>query len=452
MSGVRVLYGYRLPCKLVGNTCLFSNGVTASLSDEERKLLESIPTHLGRFILLNKHADFYRQLINAGLLRLFPENMVISSIILKVTIGCNLTCNYCYQWSSPDAINKKMSVQTAINAIEKLSFGDQPFIQFHGGEPLLMFDDLIVPIVKRYAGRAVFTIQTNGVLLSSRSFAERVYNFFVRTVGSLDIGVSIDGLEKDNFMRILPNGENSWPYVVQGIKNLVELGADIGTLVTVNKRSVTHLPKVAEFLYNLGVRSMKANMLYPAGHPEVVKLAPDPNDYVDGLIALAKWRLKLYEKEPEAYFKITTLAEYTTNLLGGVISACMHSPCGMGARFFSVDYNGDVYPCDHAPEWLNLGNVNDENFDVYNPTNISKLLKIRSLAGKRGTEGPCSDCPFRAYCHNGGCPLFLHQMYDDEFWKHRYFCPRRLFEFLLKILDEGDICKVTVLTEGVARC
>lgn len=52
--------------------------------------------------------------------------------------------------------------------------GDKkPTVGFFGGEPLLKFDDIIVPITKKYEDKIEFSITTNGTLLN-----EDIIDFF----------------------------------------------------------------------------------------------------------------------------------------------------------------------------------------------------------------------------------------------------------------------------------
>ena len=459
MNDARVEIGSILPCHRVGNTCLFANGMSVSFSEDEMKRVLSIPTLTGRYLVDERFADLYEKLKELGILRKLEVPNYRIGVVVKVTKGCTLNCRYCYEWASPEAINKRLTIETFDNLVKKvLSRHKYAEVQFHGGEPFIYFDDFIKKVLEKYGhkdkdeGVWWFEAQSNGTLFASESFTKRVVETWKRLAGRPRIGISIDGLERDNWLRVLPNGENSWHIVVQGIKNLVKYTGDVGTITVVNKRAVGHLPKIAEFLMDLGVVASRFNILYPAGHEDIVKYAPDPDEYVDGLIALAKWRIRKAEEEPERQYLVKTISEYMASLMGASMSVCGPSPCGAGVHFFALNYDGTLLPCDHAPDELALGNVNDPDFKLYSRENIEKLINLHSTSGRRRIDGPCASCPYRGICQNGGCPMFLLEMYGWEYYKHKYFCPKRLYDFLLRILDEGDMCKITALMEGKPRC
>jgi len=101
-----------------------------------------------------------------------PTNMV-----LCVTDDCNLRCKYC-------VINKnthymtldiaKQSVDFLINNTERKEEIEgkiiSPSLNFFGGEPMLCWDDIIIPLIKyieeKYPNKIEMGITTNGTLLN----------------------------------------------------------------------------------------------------------------------------------------------------------------------------------------------------------------------------------------------------------------------------------------------
>ena len=96
----------------------------------------------------------------------------ITSAMLVVTHGCNLRCRYCFVQKEP----QRMALSTAKDAARFLmanamaSGGGAPEINFFGGEPMLMYDSVIKPLVEwvhdELGEPFRFSITTNGTLLT----------------------------------------------------------------------------------------------------------------------------------------------------------------------------------------------------------------------------------------------------------------------------------------------
>lgn len=115
---------------------------------------------------------------------------------LNLTQQCNLGCTYCFVVQQP----KRIDLQTAKDAVdfyannaleENLENNTNiiPSVTLFGGEPMLRYDDIIVPLVeyiRETYGDYHIDITTNGTLLN-----REVYEFFKKhDVGML---LSIDG-------------------------------------------------------------------------------------------------------------------------------------------------------------------------------------------------------------------------------------------------------------------
>ena len=96
---------------------------------------------------------------------------LITSAMLVVTHGCNLRCRYCFVKKEPES----MTLATAKAAARFLmdnarAAGVTPEINFFGGEPLLMFDSVMKPLVEWVHGELGeamrFSVTTNGTLLT----------------------------------------------------------------------------------------------------------------------------------------------------------------------------------------------------------------------------------------------------------------------------------------------
>lgn len=135
------------------------------------------------------------------------EKSYVSNLLLGVTNDCNMRCRYCF--TTPN--KRQMSLDTAKSAIEwglsRRIRGEEFTVIFFGGEPMLRFDDLIVPIVDWIENKnqdIKLSITTNGTLLTPKRL-EWMY------AHNLPLLLSIDGgPETQNYNRILLNGGDSF--------------------------------------------------------------------------------------------------------------------------------------------------------------------------------------------------------------------------------------------------
>ena len=106
------------------------------------------------------------------------EYHLFTNICLNVTNACNLQCRYCFVEQKP----QYMTLQIAKDAVDFLynnvkrkreiykNNNIKGNINFFGGEPMLLFKEIIVPLVEyvenTYPEVFTFGITTNGTLLT----------------------------------------------------------------------------------------------------------------------------------------------------------------------------------------------------------------------------------------------------------------------------------------------
>ena len=364
-------------------------------------------------------------------------------------IAEGLVVHNCYEWAHPEKISMQQRKETVVRTLETfLRFGDIHPI-WHGGEPTLLFESLIEPIVEKYGtmgGRIKWSLQSNGVRFANKQFAKK-YAKLAKLYG-MSTGISIDGFKEDNFMRVFPDGSPAWEYTVKGIQNLVEEGIPPGTIVVVNNRSVQHLPEIVEWLYSMGVRGTRLNPLYPAGHEEVVKIAPNTEDYSEGLVRSAKKVIKINTEngQIEKRITVTNITEALTSMFNTPSSICWRNVCGAGSIFYSIQYDGSVWACDHLS--IKLGNINDGWTPLSPPTeDLVRYWEEQALHFQPLFGNPrCAKCPYRTYCNGGGCYAFIKEMYgEDAYKKDPPYCPFRLYQFLEKLIREDRDYEIAAL-------
>lgn len=119
----------------------------------------------------------------------YPHLAKPTSAVVSLTDSCNNACPYCFVDFNP----QRMKLETAIQTVEFLKKNclpeQKPTFCFFGGEPLLEYDSIIVPLVEKYGDSVTWSITTNGVALTE----ERID--FLAAHG-VEILLSMDGTKE----------------------------------------------------------------------------------------------------------------------------------------------------------------------------------------------------------------------------------------------------------------
>jgi uncharacterized protein len=268
-------------------------------------------------------------------------------------------------------------------------------LMFHGGEPLLRFDELrricafAADAGERHKASVSFLIQTNGSLLDE----DKVQFLRERQFG---VGMSIDGPpEVNDRTRVTAAGRGTGEKMEQLFDRYPEfMRTEVGYITTVTSRNVDSLQTIAEYLRGLGVRSWKTAIFDPEGrgkdHPEFeVPLEP--------YIGFLEWAVAQCAKGLWAGFRMKTVLD----LLQVIMTAerpnlCMKFPCGAGREFAVAGADKTVLACDatdHAA--FRLGPLQPD-------TGFPHVSSAQDALSARESwlleEAECSQCPWLHFC------------------------------------------------------
>ena len=350
-----------------------------------------------------------------------PFSMPFYVMAKPAGASCNLACDYCYYLEKKHLYrgegSEKVALSMGDDMLERFTRSyiesqSMPAVLFtwHGGEPLmrpLSFYRRAVELQRRYAGGRVIDncIQTNGTLLTDewcRFFKE--HNWLV--------GVSIDGPQEfhDEYRRSR-FGHSSWRKVMQGIELLNRHGVEWNAMATVNDYNADYPLDFYHFFKEIGCRYIQFT-------PIVERIV----NHADGrnLASLADGgggELAPFSVSPEQWgeFTCTIFDEWVRNDVGeyfiqlfdatlanwvgeqpGVCS--LAKTCGQAP---AMEYNGDVYSCDHFvfPEYK-LGNIRDKSFvEMMTGERQQKF----GMEKQSALPGQCRECRYLFAC-NGECP------------------------------------------------
>lgn len=371
---------------------------------------------------------------------------------------CNLACDYCYYLEKlnlyKDSSKYVMSDELLERFIrEYINSQTMPQVLFtwHGGETLmrpLSFYKRVVELQRQYAnGRTIDNcIQTNGTLLTDE-WCEffRQHNWLV--------GVSIDGPQEfhDEYRRNR-QGRPSFAKVMQGINLLKKHGVEWNGMAVVNDYNADYPLEFYHFFKEIGCR-------YIQFAPIVERLSPhqDGRHLASPLQQDEKLADFSVSSEQWGNFLCTLFDEWVRNDVGqyfiqifdatlanwvgeqpGVCS--MAKTCGHAGV---MEFNGDVYSCDHFvfPEFK-LGNI-------YEKTLVEMMYSERQqqfgLDKQRTLPSQCKECEFLFAC-NGECPKNRFAKTASGEPGLNYLC-KGYFHFFKHVAPYMDFMKKELLAE-----
>ncbi len=362
------------------------------------------------------------------------------SVVTKPTgAACNLDCQYCFFLSKEllyDAAAQTMSEQTLeryVEAFLESSPDGEVTMLWQGGEPTLRglpFFERLIELCERYrrpTQRVRHALQTNGTLVTdewARFFAD--HNFLV--------GLSIDGpapCTTPTGSTVAGAAPTRW---LCAAGRPSPRGVETNILCTVNAANEDHGEQVYRYFRDdLGARYLQ--FIPIVERVRAADLAQAERGWRSGTSAL------LYRQDGDCVTsRSTTPASYgrflcevfdqwlaadvgevfiqdvdsTLSAMFGSATVCVHAPqCGAN---MAMEFNGDVYACDHwvEPDWL-VGSIDSSSF-----AQLASSDKMREFARlKPGLDDECRACPHLRLCW-GGCP-------KDRFVRrgestHNYLC------------------------------
>ena len=343
-----------------------------------------------------------------------------SLVVKPIGSACNLNCAYCYYLEKaklyPEdqqqcAMSEKL-LETYIAQTIYTSRDPVVLFAWHGGEPIMRGMDFfrkIIQLQQKYgAGRVIEnSLQTNGTLLTDewcRFFSDQKFL----------IGLSVDGPEHcHDHYRKYNNGHGSFVKCMKGLELLVKHKVEFNTLSAVNDYNVKFPDEVYRFLKGAGSRFMQflpvVEWTDPRAKPGELSIQPakqnrnaEVTDWTVDSFDYGNFLVRIFDewvrKDVGDYF-VLAFDCVLANWMGVPPPVCVSAEtCGNAG---AVEYNGDVYACDHYvfPEYR-LGNINEKSL----LTLMSSEFQLKFGRDKRDSLPVfCRKCEFLDLC-KGECP------------------------------------------------
>lgn len=362
----------------------------------------------------------------------------LTSLVLNVTTGCNLSCGYCYKedLTSPAAA-RRLPADKARAAVDLLlrESGDRPRlnISFFGGEPLSN-----LPLIQETvdyaetraaaAGRQMdFSLTTNATLLDDRTIAWLDAHRF-------GISVSMDGpAAVHDRNRRTAGGQGTYAVVAAKARRLLERyrSRPVGARVTVTA-GATDVVAIHQHLKDeLGFAEVGIAPV-TAGLPDGAALDDRETALVfDGLLSLAdRWRDAALEGRDIGFSNINQLIAALHDGHGKIV------PCGAGYALLAVDTDGRLQLCQRFS-----GSTLSDYGDVERGPDHDRLDAFLSRAVARA-DGACRGCSARHLCA-GGCYHEAYARHGDPFRPTDHYCT-----LIRRWIDKGIAVYAEVMAEN----
>jgi len=354
----------------------------------------------------------------------------LSTLVLNVNTGCNLSCTYCYKEDlAKPAQGHKMDFVTAARSVDLLlragAARERLNIVFFGGEPLTN-----VPLIQQVtayaeaqagrAGKAIdFSLTTNATLLTPAL----IEYFDAHRFG---ISVSMDGpKELHDRHRSSVGGRGTYDVVARKVRLLLQRyrSRPVGARVTLGRG-------------NAEVERIHAHLRAELGFHEV-GYAPVTSG-ADESHALSQQELtevhQAFERLGEDYRRAALRGENNGFSNMHQLMADLHEgrrkslPCGAGVGLLAVDGAGDLNLCHRftGSDLPTFGNV------VAGIDGAQLGAFIEKAIDREGTH--CETCRIRNLCA-GGCYHESYARFGDPHHRTYHYCDllRRWVDFGVRV-------------------
>jgi len=357
----------------------------------------------------------------------------LSTIVLNVNTGCNLSCSYCYKEDlAVPARGERMSFEVAARSVDLLlrqaAARSRVGIVFFGGEPLtnvtLIRQVVDYALARARAGEKTvdFSLTTNATLLTP----ELIEYFDAHRFG---ISVSIDGPRAihDRNRRTV-GGRGTYDVVARKVRLLLERyrSRPVGARVTLTAGTTEVEAIHAHLRGELG--------FHEVGYAPVTAAAGAAHALSEAELTAV---YAAFEHLGEQYLAaalaghntgFSNLHQLMTDLHEGRRKSL---PCGAGVGLLAVDRNGALNLCHRftGSELPTFGDV-DTGID-----GVQLGQFLGRAADRSGTH--CATCRIRNLCA-GGCYHESWLRYGDPHHRTYHYCDllRRWVDFGIRIYSE----------------
>ena len=353
--------------------------------------------------------------------------------IISITDDCNLECKYCFTEHHPHYMDLTTAKAAADWVYQNLVYRGIPEekdrnrdtcceLYFFGGEPLLCYDSIIVPLVEycnnTYPNLFYFGCTTNGTLLTK----EKV-DFFKKN--NFCILLSIDGNEQTQITNrpCRDHKLNSYNLLKENIPYILENFPDTVARATIDPLTVDQLYQnylefeklgfsYCEFIEN--ARGNWTEKDYNILENEFSKIYTYRLNQLINHCPMLNWsRGNLWLRHT-----FVLSQHYKTQYLTSNNNLNLKR-CGLGTYSINISYDGTLTGCQ---EWatknnkdiFEIGNIFTGGIDIKKHSNLLAFYNNESELLKINLNNKCRSCFGKEMCSNilYSCPSVAYELFN----------------------------------------
>ena len=325
--------------------------------------------------------------INKSFIRMEAREHPLVQLFWECTLRCNMRCRHCGSDCTISNIHPDMPFGDFEKVLLRVREKYDPrkvLIILSGGEPLMRSD--LADCGKRIRALGFpWGLVSNGRLMTPDKADELI------KAGMRSATISLDGLEEDhNWMRGIPD---AFPHAVTAIRKLAASGIAFDVVTCANRRNISSLPQLKEFLAGLGLRQWRIFTVFPVGRaasdPDLQLTAEEYRTLMDFIVSTRKEKGIHLSYGCEGF-----LGEYEGRVRDHMFS------CQAGLTIASVRIDGAISGCTSIRSNFDQGNIYTDDFlEVWD----KRFELFRDRTPLR--NGACASCKWWKWCLGNGMHL-----------------------------------------------
>ncbi|WP_312922777.1 radical SAM/SPASM domain-containing protein [Empedobacter brevis] len=398
------IIGYNAYCNdfIIMDQYLYDLFIAAKNEDNIVDLIEIHPDFynvlLAKNFITDKNIDEL-QLVKNLVKSIDQEQNDIYELIINPTMNCNFKCWYCYETHIKDSKMSSETINNVIKFIENTISSNPDLKQFYlswfGGEPMLYYDKVISPILKKAhllcKGKNIdFTsnFTTNGLLIDEKRILE------CKSLGVDHFQITLDGhRERHDKVRFINKEKGSYDTIIKNIKLILKNKLFVNIRLNISDETLDgNLEKIVNDFSDLTNEDRHyMNFSFHKVWQEEKNIDNDINHLVN-------------------YFKQDDFSASTIHDSDNVRNSCYADK----KNHATINFNGDVFKCtardfkSEDKEGVLLGNGTIEWNQKYYNRMDSKFKNT-----------PCLECKILPIC-NGSCSQNAVENLGTEFCVHDF--------------------------------
>lgn len=322
---------------------------------------------------------------------------------LDITSMCNLRCKHCF--IGERYMDNELSTEEIKNLLTQVKNMGTYQIYIMGGEPFCRRDLLEIVRYIKYLNMTI-SINTNALMISKEDCDELASLLDPDTDW---LQISLDGAcaETNDYIR----NSRVFHKVIEKIKMMTTSGITTRVNTVVTRSNIGELHEIYRLCYELGVKRINFNPLYPYKGDNYKLQVPSNDEYIEAFEKVLEVHEALeqplyIQQDPICIpFSVDLFRDFfTKNLDKSPVTNCR-----AGLYSFELDPVGNVFPCTfmHHKQFC-AGNIREES--------IEKIWRDDSrwttILSKKYGDTYCSGCTFVDKC-KGGCIAAAYDYYGN---------------------------------------